>query len=114
MNRRKFLAFLAAGGVVTATGLWMPGQKVYTFGKRHYPTHDKIIAIIESWKKKDIGWQRLVTSEMAVLLDEAHPIAPFMIRNGNEFHTPEEYRSGVAYVTQSFYMTMADYNKLVA
>lgn len=28
MNRRKFLAFLAAGGVVTAAGLWMPGQKL--------------------------------------------------------------------------------------
>ena len=28
MNRRKFLAFLAAGGVVTATGLWLPGQKL--------------------------------------------------------------------------------------
>ena len=28
MNRRKFLQFLAAGGVVTAAGLWMPGQKL--------------------------------------------------------------------------------------
>ena len=28
MNRRKFLAFLAAGGVVTAAGLWLPGQKL--------------------------------------------------------------------------------------
>ena len=34
MNRRKFLAFLAAGGVVTATGLWMPGQKLISIPKR--------------------------------------------------------------------------------
>jgi hypothetical protein len=45
MNRRKFLAFLAAGGVVTATGLWLPGQKVYTFGKRYYPSRD----LLEKW-----------------------------------------------------------------
>ena len=34
MNRRKFLAFLAAGGVVTAAGLWMPGQKLISIPKR--------------------------------------------------------------------------------
>lgn len=34
MNRRKFLAFLAAGGVVTATGLWMPGQKLISIPKK--------------------------------------------------------------------------------
>ncbi len=28
MNRRKFLSFLAAGGIVTAGGLWLPGQKL--------------------------------------------------------------------------------------
>ena len=37
MNRRELLKALAAGGVMTAAGLWMPGQKVYTFGPRHYP-----------------------------------------------------------------------------
>ena len=34
MNRRKFLAFLAAGGVVTATGLWLPGQKLISIPKK--------------------------------------------------------------------------------
>jgi hypothetical protein len=34
MNRRKFLAFLAAGGVVTATGLWLPGQKLISVPKK--------------------------------------------------------------------------------
>jgi hypothetical protein len=28
MNRRKFLAAMAAGAVVTAEGLWIPGQKL--------------------------------------------------------------------------------------
>ena len=28
MNRRNLLKALAAGGVLTASGLWMPGQKV--------------------------------------------------------------------------------------
>ena len=36
MNRRKFLAFLAAGGVVTAEGLWMPGQKLISIPKRKF------------------------------------------------------------------------------
>ena len=34
MNRRNFLACLAAGGVVTATGMWMPGQKLISIPKR--------------------------------------------------------------------------------
>jgi len=34
VNRRKFLAFLAAGGVVTATGLWLPGQKLISIPKK--------------------------------------------------------------------------------
>ncbi len=33
MNRRKFLAFLAAGGVVTASGMWLPGQKLISIPK---------------------------------------------------------------------------------
>lgn len=28
MNRRELLKAIAAGGVMTATGLWMPGEKV--------------------------------------------------------------------------------------
>jgi len=28
MNRRELLKALAAGGVMTAAGLWMPGQKL--------------------------------------------------------------------------------------
>lgn len=28
MNRRQLLKALAAGGVMTAAGLWMPGQKL--------------------------------------------------------------------------------------
>ena len=27
MNRRELLACLAVGGIITATGLWMPGEK---------------------------------------------------------------------------------------
>jgi len=42
MNRREFMAAIGAGGVVTASGLWMPGEKlisipsgeVYTGGNR--------------------------------------------------------------------------------
>ncbi len=35
MNRRELLACLAAGGVVTATGLWWPGQKLISIPKTH-------------------------------------------------------------------------------
>ena len=34
MNRRKFLAMIAAGGVVTAAGIWMPGQKLISIPKK--------------------------------------------------------------------------------
>lgn len=34
LNRRQFLAALAAGGVVTAAGIWMPGEKTISIPKR--------------------------------------------------------------------------------
>ena len=34
MNRRKFLAMIAAGGVVTASGMWMPGSKLISIPKK--------------------------------------------------------------------------------
>jgi hypothetical protein len=34
MDRRKFLAAMAAGAVVTAEGLWVPGQKLISIPKR--------------------------------------------------------------------------------
>ena len=33
MNRRQLLKALAAGGVLTASGLWMPGQKLISIPK---------------------------------------------------------------------------------
>ena len=53
MNRRKFLAFLAAGGVVTATGLWLPGQKLISIPKK--PLFSELLTelwsdeILKSW-----------------------------------------------------------------
>jgi hypothetical protein len=34
MNRRKFLAAMAAGAIVTAEGLWIPGQKLISIPKK--------------------------------------------------------------------------------
>lgn len=34
MNRRQFMAMLAAGAVVTADGLWMPGRKLISIPSR--------------------------------------------------------------------------------
>ena len=34
LSRREFLAAIAAGGVVTAAGLWMPGTKLISIPKR--------------------------------------------------------------------------------
>lgn len=34
MNRREFMAMLAAGGVMTAAGIWMPGEKVISIPSR--------------------------------------------------------------------------------
>ena len=33
MNRRELLKALAAGGVITAAGLWMPGSKLISIPK---------------------------------------------------------------------------------
>ena len=52
MNRRKFLAAMAAGAIVTAEGLWIPGQKLISIPKvgdgisltsMHHPHTDDII-----------------------------------------------------------------------
>lgn len=34
VSRRKFFAMMAAGAVVTAEGLWMPGQKLISIPRR--------------------------------------------------------------------------------
>jgi len=34
MNRRKFLAAMAAGAVITAEGLWMPGSKLISIPEK--------------------------------------------------------------------------------
>ncbi len=34
MNRRKFMAAFAAGAIITAEGLWIPGQKLISIPKR--------------------------------------------------------------------------------
>ena len=34
MNRRQFMAMLAAGAVVTAEGLWMPGEKLISIPEK--------------------------------------------------------------------------------
>ena len=34
MDRRTFLAAMAAGAIVTAEGLWIPGQKLISIPKR--------------------------------------------------------------------------------
>ena len=34
ISRREFFAFLAAGGIVTATGFWLPGQKLISIPKQ--------------------------------------------------------------------------------
>ena len=36
MDRREFLAMMAAGGVVTAAGIWMPGQKLISIPRAVY------------------------------------------------------------------------------
>ncbi len=34
MNRRKFMAAIAAGAIITASGLWIPGQKLISIPKK--------------------------------------------------------------------------------
>lgn len=34
MNRREFVAMMLAGGVVTAAGIWMPGDKLISIPSR--------------------------------------------------------------------------------
>ena len=106
MNRRKFLAFIAAGGVVTATGLWMPGQKLISIpsGKRFdsgYRTY------IESWRKLPNGnWLEMLTSEDAILMQKERQYCPYKLiskqrRAGVDlFSSPED--NGVIWITQEF------------
>ena len=44
MDRRKFLAAMAAGAVVTAEGLWVPGQKLISI-----PSH-------ATFTERDLEW----------------------------------------------------------
>jgi hypothetical protein len=43
MNRRGFMAAIAAGAVVTAEGLWMPGSKLISIPKARPFPHGWII-----------------------------------------------------------------------
>ena len=36
MNRRQFMAAMLAGGVLTASGLWMPGEKTISIPSHKY------------------------------------------------------------------------------
>ncbi len=47
VNRREFLAALAAGYVVTAEGLWLPGKKVISIPKREVVQPDYLRIILE-------------------------------------------------------------------
>ena len=38
MDRRTFLAAMAAGAIVTAEGLWVPGQKLISIPKKQFIT----------------------------------------------------------------------------
>jgi hypothetical protein len=113
MNRRKFLAFLAAGGVVTATGLWLPGQKLISIpsGKRldsDYRTY------IESWRKLPNGnWLEMLTSEDSIIMQQERQYCPYKLLFGS--FPPEGNpaiasrnriidENGVTWVTQEYYL----------
>ena len=44
MNRRDFLARMLAGGVVTAAGIWMPGEKLISIASKRYFVPDSVLA----------------------------------------------------------------------
>jgi hypothetical protein len=47
LSRRQFMAGLAAGMVVTAEGLWMPGEKLISIPSKKFFVPDGRIAWIE-------------------------------------------------------------------
>jgi len=49
MNRRELLKALAAGGVITAAGLWMPGTKLISIPK--FQGHSLDILLMHSGKE---------------------------------------------------------------
>lgn len=59
MNRREFFAAVAAGAVMTASGLWMPGQKLISIPRQLLRTNDADL-------------ERIKTAMLRSMLDAAY------------------------------------------
>jgi hypothetical protein len=66
MNRREMLAFLAAGGVVTASGLWWPGQKLISIPKDHVIGGQPLTIMLTHFGKVVHQWTEMCTEKNGV------------------------------------------------
>jgi hypothetical protein len=76
MNRRELLCALAAGGVMTAAGLWMPGQKLISIPSGRIYS-DKV-CFLESWTALPNGkWLKTLVTEDKIILSQEWPHCPY-------------------------------------
>lgn len=93
MNRRQLLVALAAGAVITAEGLWVPGKNLISIPSGKVFS-DKI-CFLESWTALPSGkWLKTLTSEDAVLLSQEWSNCPYAF----------QHEEGVMTVSQEFWL----------
>ena len=61
MNRRELLACLAAGGCVTAAGLWWPGAKIISIPKTHILGGNPLTIMLTHLGKVAHQWTEMCT-----------------------------------------------------
>jgi len=79
MDRRKFLAAMAAGAVVTAEGLWIPGSKLISIPKRpkhaifEYMRPEEMTRIIQLEPKVSITHVITSVNRSQIVAEESQP-----------------------------------------
>jgi hypothetical protein len=97
MNRRKFLTAMAAGAIITAEGLWIPGQKLISIPSGRVFS-DKVL-FIESWTALPDGrWLKRLTNEERVILAEEWSFCPYKFTQN----------PGVTTISQEFWLPTTD------
>lgn len=83
MNRRDLLKGLAAGGLIVAGELWIPGaKKIFIPSGMRFHTDSDRVTIVESYSQRNDGrWTHIITSPTAQKV-EVVDIAPYYSRSG--------------------------------
>jgi hypothetical protein len=74
MTRRQFLAFLTAGGIMTADELWLPGRKLISIPNRPIVTRAEIELLDKLRASYDGGLSFFKVPTRAVLANNLEPL----------------------------------------